>query len=1121
MIGVQAQEPTDKTSSVAAWTGGNYTSAQDQVALKENYVTNTTTTGNIFEQTVSGLDQGYYKLTLYANAIYTPERGFTSDASDFDSDRVFIFATGNGVTKKTAVPIKYGIITTGSEAYTVNAYVGTDGNLTIGLAKDKVGTNWHTIATKSLYFYGNDLTIIKAELNDEISTAEGLSVASSEEATLNAAIDAARDVYNSGSATFDEVDAAITTLKIAEKYALGGFSAATLETPVLTTFVVNGDFTSFTNDWPNGGWFTTAGVGNHGQMTEGSEKAWENYSWGGEKLSGKMYFRMNDVPNGAYSVSIDGFSRTATSTYVYANKERVYLTSNETYETKVIPVIVKNNILEIGEYSGKIDWMKIKKVSVSYTGDPLASYKNTIASLIETGESLDMTGIPASISGAVTDAIDTYKPVYSSYTEEDQCTAAIADLQAAIQGAQAYINAKGAVDKMNTILENTNVYTAEAYNTFTAYITKFNNAEYTNEEANTLSGTVFGTGWRTTAAVDDFLISAWDANPRDWSTYHINTWSTTGDSGNPNFVTPCFEYWGGDNATLADKLMTATLGGFTPGATYKVAATVCVGVNTTLDPSTAAPTGVTLQLNDGSAVSVCTGDRIAETRFYEGTFEANATVGLDGNLVVKLNVASTNASWITWRDVKYTKTGDAPIADASDYAALQDAIDAFDGAAWGFETGEYAPYNNVRAIENIAAAKAIDKNVENPKLLVNSLTTALALSANAEEVNAFYGGDFTQYETISGEDMPYGWNLYNGADNHSRIMGGTEGSSNAGLAATSSHKALLLKLNATYGESAGYTMPLKAGKLYKITFKQGRWNEANPRVTDVVMTDPNGASITLAPGFKAEKDHCETTVENWETYTGYFVSTTAGNYKFNLTKQGGNTQMQIAIGDIELKSSTDALVFADDAAMPTYAPGTYPSVKITRTLTANKWATAVYPFAVSGVDNIAVLDSYSSATGEVSFTDASESVANVPFMMMSESDATEISLSDVAVSATAANPTSVSNQMTMKGVYDIGTVPQSDKNQTRYAVVANELRKVSGATVNIKPFRAYFEIATGSGEAREFITLDFDGATAINAIEAANAETEEGLKDGKYLIDNKIVIVKNGVKYGANGQKLN
>jgi hypothetical protein len=60
---------------------------------------------------------------------------------------------------------------------------------------------------------------------------------------------------------------------------------------------------------------------------------------------------------------------------------------------------------------------------------------------------------------------------------------------------------------------------------------------------------------------------------------------------------------------------------------------------------------------------------------------------------------------------------------------------------------------------------------------------------------------------------------------------------------------------------------------------------------------------------------------------------------------------------------------------------------------------------------------------------------------------------------------------------------------------------------------------SGSGEARLAISFDED-VTAINAIEEAGAKTE-GLKDGKYLIGGKIVIVNNGVKYSANGQKLN
>ncbi len=67
--------------------------------------------------------------------------------------------------------------------------------------------------------------------------------------------------------------------------------------------------------------------------------------------------------------------------------------------------------------------------------------------------------------------------------------------------------------------------------------------------------------------------------------------------------------------------------------------------------------------------------------------------------------------------------------------------------------------------------------------------------------------------------------------------------------------------------------------------------------------------------------------------------------------------------------------------------------------------------------------------------------------------------------------------------------------------------------------RCYLVVGSNPGElkAREAFFFFEDDATAINALEAAKAETG-ALKDGKYLIEGKIVLVKNGVKYGANGQ---
>ena len=67
--------------------------------------------------------------------------------------------------------------------------------------------------------------------------------------------------------------------------------------------------------------------------------------------------------------------------------------------------------------------------------------------------------------------------------------------------------------------------------------------------------------------------------------------------------------------------------------------------------------------------------------------------------------------------------------------------------------------------------------------------------------------------------------------------------------------------------------------------------------------------------------------------------------------------------------------------------------------------------------------------------------------------------------------------------------------------------------------KAYIPVVNGSN-ARLIISFDDEDPTGINTVEASEAETG-ALKDGKYLIGNKIVLVKNGVKYSANGQKLN
>ena len=81
--------------------------------------------------------------------------------------------------------------------------------------------------------------------------------------------------------------------------------------------------------------------------------------------------------------------------------------------------------------------------------------------------------------------------------------------------------------------------------------------------------------------------------------------------------------------------------------------------------------------------------------------------------------------------------------------------------------------------------------------------------------------------------------------------------------------------------------------------------------------------------------------------------------------------------------------------------------------------------------------------------------------------------------------------------------------------------KFDPSEVAIAINKAYLPINKNAfdSEGRFTILFEDDAPTAINAIEAADTKAE-GLKDGKYFVGNRIILVKNGVKFSANGQLL-
>ena len=477
----------------------------------------------------------------------------------------------------------------------------------------------------------------------------------------------------------------------------------------------------------------------------------------------------------------------------------------------------------------------------------------------------------------------------------------------------------------------------------------------------------------------------------------------------------------------------------------------------------------------GNVALTATNNSFAVTRYYVKSSSAN-------NLVVEGSVPS-----------------------AAEKAALADAIAAAEAKIIGFENGEYAPYNNIDAMAKLAAAKAVNPETAIKATVVAATTTLTGATwtANDGEVNAIYWKtDYTAGDKATdGYVHPIGWT---NTGYNTRIMCAANDAT-ANPAMTTIGTAVFSKYNTTYGETAGYTLPLKAGKIYKITFKYCGWGN-NP-TTNIVLTDPESNAISLAPGFKPATNDGNSNAEHWYDYTGYFVSTTAGNYVLAMNKVDAG-QQQIAWADMELVSASE-LEFAD-GSVPTYAPGTYPSVKITRTLTADKWASAIYPFAVSATGlSVATLTDF--AGGKLVFTTGT-SEANKPFLMKSASNLTEISLSDVAVVAASAIDVT-EGDVTFTGKY---AVAELDNSAVNYVLSGNTLQKVGTTGATINPYRAYFTVAESSSvKALSFVV---DGtATGIDSVEATEAVAEEGTlyntAGQQVTAGYKGIVIKNGKKY--------
>ena len=235
-------------------------------------------------------------------------------------------------------------------------------------------------------------------------------------------------------------------------------------------------------------------------------------------------------------------------------------------------------------------------------------------------------------------------------------------VQEAIAAAQtskdAYAKAATAIADAKALQANYTFVTPAAATTFAEAIaaieTPYNEGSLADADANNAGRTlgVVMVDWHaeaTNTAASNYMISAWP------STYTINDWSWEGNDDGSNFKVPFFQDWVADGDSLAAKTMTGTLTGLENGL-YSV--TAWVRVRAKNETAVADATGITMDVNAGTAVDITEGTQVGETQFQLKEYTAEGLVK-DGNLTLNFNIAAANnISWLAFKNVKYTKVRD-------------------------------------------------------------------------------------------------------------------------------------------------------------------------------------------------------------------------------------------------------------------------------------------------------------------------------------------------------------------------------------------------------------------------------------------------------------------------------
>lgn len=435
---------------------------------------------------------------------------------------------------------------------------------------------------------------------------------------------------------------------------------------------------------------------------------------------------------------------------------------------------------------------------------------------------------------------------------------------------------------------------------------------------------------------------------------------------------------------------------------------------------------------------------------YVAEDNTELTIGLANNS----NAASAN--WICYKEFTLTRYFNAELATDEEQQAHKDAIANAEEYTLGFDVDEYAPYNNVAALQALATAKAIDFAVT-PGTDVVAATEALNSAVwdkNETEMNAFYDGGFESQEIGAHpqtQGLP-GW-ACNSSDGMRQIVE---------VSSYKSNKALYIwPVTIKYGETVGYTMPLDGNTMYEFTYSYGGWNGGTASPTVSILNGSGEGLAATQPGGSPQYQS-GVTVCRVKFQTG-----AAGDYVFTHTCPN-NTNMVLS-----------------DFSMVKVKPATV-TMKVS---SVNKYGTFMAPFDVtipSGVTASKITGVSDADNSVLLFENLSGTIpANTPVVLYSESDVDQnFTDLDLSTADTYKNGLLVGTHKSMPAPEGSYVLQNNDGRVAFYLV--NETIPTVGAN------RCYLERPAISNEVKAF-WFDEEDATAIESVEALTSGQVEAI----------------------------